>query len=340
MAKKKKSPLAPIVVNEKSQVTAQGYSDEEFAKLDYEFFRNFTSKHTIKSYRNDIRQFFNFLKEFFGNFSNFQDISRFHVVAFRNHLSDLEYAPKTINRKLSSVSSYMDFLVEKGLMNFNTSSSIKRPRQEVVNPTNDLSDEDVKALLQALNRESESAPLHRAVIYLLFSTGIRKSELINLKLSDLKIQGGHHTITIVAKGGKRLVKVLHPTCVEIIQNYLNWMASKGREVNNEDYLLQPTKNPLTGDKNLEGLNKALRPSSIDYIVKTWCKKAGITERITPHSARASYIGSALEAGEDLWKVAQDVGHSSVRTTEIYNKRRQQLKDSPAYNLGYFDKKKA
>ncbi|MCO4795256.1 MAG: tyrosine-type recombinase/integrase [Bacteriovoracaceae bacterium] len=337
---KKKNVLKPVIVQNKQEIVELPYDSDTFAKLDYEFFKNFTSKHTIKSYRSDIKQFFNFLSEFFGNFSGFQDISRFHVVAYRNNLSDKEYAPKTINRKLSAVSSYMDFLVEKGLMSFNTSSSIRRPRQEVITPTNDLSDDDVRALLEALNQKSSSGPLHKATIYLLFSTGIRKSELINLKLKDFKIQGGHHTISIIAKGGKRLTKVLHPTCVEVVNDYLNWMNSKGREVKEDDYLLQPTKNPLTGDKSIEGLNKSLRPSSIDYIVKTWCKKAGIHDRISPHSARASYIGSALESGEDLWKVAQDVGHSSVRTTEIYNKRRQQLKDSPAYNLGYLDKKKA
>lgn len=336
----KKNLFQPVVFEDKSELVGNAYDSEAFAKLDYEFFKNFTSEHTIKSYRNDIRQFFIFLAQQFGGFNGFKDISRFHVVAFRNHLSEKEYAPKTINRKLSSVSSYMDFLVEKGLMPFNTNSSIRRPRQEVITPTNDLSDENVRSLLEALDAKTETAPLHKAVLFLLFSTGIRKSELINLKFEDYGNQGIHKVIHIVAKGGKRLVKALHPTCVEVVDEYLSWMKASGRTVEEGDYLLQPTKNPVTGDRDLEGLNKPLRPSSVDYIVKTWCKRAGIEERISPHSARASYIGSALEAGEDLWKVAQDVGHSSVRTTEIYNKRRQQLKDSPAYNLGYFDKKKA
>ena len=61
------------------------------------------------------------------------------------------------------------------------------------------------------------------------------------------------------------------------------------------------------------------------------------ERISAHSARASYIGSALESGIDLWKVAQDVGHSSVKTTELYNKRRSRLEDSPAYDLTFLKK---
>lgn len=302
-------------------------------ELDYEFFANFKSEHTRKSYRSDIQQFFNFIVLNFTDIKGPGELRRFHMVAYRNYLESLELAPKTINRKLSSVSSYFDFLCEKNLMAHNVLKSIKRPRQEIKTPTNDLSDEEVSRLLQSFNPQSPSYYLHRAVIFLLFFTGIRKSELIFLKRKDYKMEKETKIISITAKGGKQLIKVIHPLCADALEQYLTWCAKEGLSHSPEDWLFRPTKNPLN-PRSLKGLNKPLRPSTIDYILRETCKRAKIERRVSPHSARATYIGSSLESGAELWRVSRDVGHSSVKTTEIYNKRRQDLKESPAFHLGF------
>jgi len=303
-------------------------NQEESAKLDFEFFKKFESEHTRKSYRSDIRQFIDFF-----NIEFKAPIERVHIVAYRNFLKEKELAPKTINRKLSSLSSYFDFLVEKGFMESNPSTSVKRPKQTPLSPTLDLSDDQVFEILGSVDESSSSSKLHRAILYTLFSTGMRKSELINLKLKDYREINGHKVLEIMAKGGKFLQKVLHPECVEVIEDYLNWMESKDRKIENDEWIFQPTKNP----NDPTNLIRPLAPKSVDYIVASHCKKAGINERISPHSARATYIGSSLEAGSDLLTVSQDVGHSSVKTTEEYNKRRRKLKESPAYGLKYFKK---
>lgn len=313
-----------------NELTVLNVLEKSGRKLDYEFFKNFESEHTRISYRNDIGQFLLFLKNYFPQGEQFE---RLHLVAFRNFLQEKNLAPKTIGRKLSALSSYFDFLVEKGMIDFNPATSVKRPRQEVVSPTNDLSDNQIGELLNSVDPEAPSAPLHKAILFTLFYTGIRKSELINLRLKDLKIIDNHKILEIRAKGGKFLQKVLHPECYEAICDYLNWMKGLDREILPEDPIFQPTKNP----KDPLLLNRHLTAKSIDYIIDIHCKKCGISERISPHSARASYIGSSLEAGADLLTVSQDVGHSSVKTTEIYNKRRKALKESPAYLLRYFKK---
>jgi site-specific recombinase XerD len=102
-----------------------------------------------------------------------------------------------------------------------------------------------------------------------------------------------------------------------------------RELSPHDYLFRPTKNPVGT------LEKKLNPKSIDYIIKKYCQKMGLDGRYSPHSARATYIGSALENGADLYRVSQDVGHSYVTTTQEYDKRRRRLKDSPIHQLGFF-----
>lgn len=304
-------------------------------KLEYEFFSNFESPHTRKSYRSDITQFFEFLKDNFKEVNTYIEIERVHVVAFRNWLTDNELAPKSINRKIAANSSFFDFLIEKGMIQFNPCSSIKRPRQEVIQPTNDLTDEQISELFSLINDLKGPGLLHKAVLYTLFTTGIRKAELINLRRKHFFVKDSHYLIEVRAKGGKQLQKVVHPKCAEVILEYMSYLESSGEVMHPEDWIFRPSRNPLEPENTLKPLN----PKSVDYIVKTWCKKAGIHHRISPHSARASYIGSALDAGVDLYKVSKDVGHASVKTTEEYNKRRQKMEDSPVFGLGFLKDKK-
>lgn len=302
-------------------------------ELLFEFFENFSSLHTRKNYQRDIQSFVRFLMDFFAPVQSWNDVQRWHTVAYKKWLTDIEQSPKTINRKLSSISSFFNFLLEKNLISHNPITGIKRPKQEAQLPTEDLSDEEVKELFKVASiSKSPSAPLHLAIIYLLFSTGIRKSELIHLKCKDWFKQQGEHVIRVKAKGGKSLLKVLHPQCVVVLDRYWNWMVSQHRSMHAEDWLFRPTKNPLDGL-----IDKSLNPKSVDYILKIYCQKAQIFKRISPHSARASYIGSALDQGVDIYRLAQDVGHSSVKTTEEYNKRKKKIKDTPIYHIGYLKK---
>lgn len=303
-------------------------------KLEYEFFSNFESLHTRKSYRIDITQFFEFLKDNFKSVSSYSEIERVHVVAFRNWLTDNNLAPKTINRKIAANSSFFDFLIEKGIVQFNPCSSVKRPKQEVIQATNDLSDEQISNLLSQIDELKGPGLLHKAVIYTLFTTGIRKAELINLRRKNFFIRDSHYSIEVRAKGGKYLTKVVHPKCAEVILEYISYLESQDEALHPEDWIFRPSKNPLDPAHVLKPLN----PKSVDYIIKSWCKKAGILHRISPHSARASYIGSALDAGIPLYKISKDVGHASVKTTEEYNKRRQKVEDSPVFGLGYLKTK--
>lgn len=305
-------------------------------KLEYEFFSNFESLHTRKSYRSDITQFFEFLAENFKEVKGYVEVERIHVVAFRNWLTDNNLAPKSINRKIAANSSFFDFLIEKSIVQFNPCSSIKRPRQEVIQPTNDLSDDQISELFSLIDELKGPGLLHKAVLYTLFTTGIRKAELINLRRKNFFVRDSHYVIDIRAKGGKQLQKVIHPRCATVILEYISYLESSGESMHAEDWIFRPSKNP----SEPANIIKPLNPKSVDYIVKTWCKKAGIHHRISPHSARASYIGSALDAGIELYKISKDVGHASIKTTEEYNKRRQKMEDSPVFGLGFLKEKKA
>jgi len=306
------------------------------ATLDYEFFENFASEHTKTAYKNDLSQFFGYIYGQFGLLRSVAELSRTHVIAYRNHLQanggrgGKGSCPKTIIRKLAAIKSYCDFLVEKGLLHANPAISVKRPADQVITETNDLTDDQVRQLINAVDMGAQAGPLHKAILVLMFSTGLRKSELIHLKRGDYRDQDGYRLIQFMGKRGKINRVPLHPAASFQIDQYIQWMENRGRAISADDWLFKPTRNHHNQDTN-----KKLNPTSVDFIVKKYCRKIGVTTRITPHSARATVISSLLEHGCDLYKVAQLVNHSNVKTTQGYDKRGKKLSDSPVFILKFF-----
>ena len=302
-------------------------------EIQEEFFENFNSLHTRKSYETDIRHFLSWV-HFEFKLSTYSDLERNHIIKYRNWLQEAggrngnPCAPKTVARKLASLSTYSDYLVEKSLLEFNPVTSVKRPRRDVVSPTNALTGEQVKALLLTIPEDTNSGILHRSLIIMFFTTGLRKSEILNMKFKDYREINEFRVIEFIGKGGKIGQKVLHPTNIKTLETYLEHMRVQGREHSPEDWLFQPGHNP-TDPTNL---NKPLNPKTINEIIDYYGKKIGLNFKISPHSARATFIGELLELGVDIYTVAKEVNHSSVKTTQEYDKRRKKLSDSPVFKL--------
>lgn len=305
-------------------------------QLDEEFFANYSSQYTRHSYRSDILQFFHFIEETYPNISSVSQIERLNVITFRNSLQETggiaaeAAAPKTIGRKLASISSYFDYLTEKGQTKFNPVSSIKRPRREVRTPTNALSVEQVRQFIGAIDINTPAGIMHKALLLLFFTTGLRKSEVLNLRRKDYGEITGYKVIEYRGKGGKLGQKLLHPLCVDALENYLKFMKENNREHDQNDWLFQPSRNP----KDPKNLNKKINPRTVNEIIDHYAKKIGIVSKLCPHSARATFITELLDAGVDIYKVAQEVNHASVNTTQEYDKRRKKLSDSPILKLRY------
>lgn len=306
------------------------------SQIDYEFFENFNSEHTKAAYKRDLVQFFTFLRTEFGEITNLQHIQKIHVIAYRNALQSTtpnngrSYCPKTVIRKLAAITSYCGYLIEKGIIHNNPTDHVKRPKDEVITDTNDLTDAQVKTLLASVDLTKKSGHLHKAILVLLFSTGIRKGELINLKFESYQEQQGLKIIQFIGKRGKVFKIPLHPSAIFHLEKYISYMVSQGKVLQAGSYLFQSCKQ---GRQHLP--NKKLQPTSVDYIIKHYSKQIGITDNITPHSARATVIGSLLQSGCDLYKVSQLVNHSNVKTTQGYDKRKKSLVDSPVFQLKYF-----
>lgn len=325
-----------VVVDNNEVVTAEKLYNGYKSQIDYEFFENFNSEHTKAAYKRDLVQFFTFIRNEFGDLTNLQQLQKIHVIAYRNALQSTasnngrNYCPKTVIRKLAAITSYCGYLIEKGIIHNNPTDHVKRPKDEVITDTNDLTDAQVKALLDSVDTTKKSGHLHKAILVILFSTGIRKGELINLKFEDYQEQQGLKILQFIGKRGKVFKVPLHPSAIFHLENYIRYLTTKGKTLRSGDYLFQSCKQGVQ-----QFSNKKLQPTSIDYIIKHYCKQIGIKENISPHSARATVIGSLLQSGCDLYKVSQLVNHSNVKTTQGYDKRKKSLVDSPVFQLKYF-----
>ena len=303
--------------------------------LDEEFFENFTSGHTRKNYLIDINQFLEWV-EFYFKITNYENIARIHIIKYRNYLAEAggrdgeACTPKTINRKLASLSTFFKYLVERNLCKSNPVSSVKRPRAEVKSPTNALTKDQVLEIFSEISKNKTSGPLHMALLVTFFTTGLRKSEILNLKFKDYQRLGKNKVLHYRGKGGKLGKKLLNPVCIQAIEDYKEWMIENERECEENDWLFQPTRNP----SNPENLNKPLNPKTINEILESYAKKVGIGFKITPHSARATFISELLEIGIDIYTVAREVNHASVKTTQEYDKRRKKLLDSPVMEIDW------
>lgn len=307
--------------------------------LIYEFLRDRTPT-TAASYRQDLKAFFDFTQKYFGiprmigSRVHFEDIKRVNIVKYKNFLETEPcrrgrlFAPNSVNRKISSISSFYQFLLQRELIDKNPCEFCIRPKRIVVRETEAFTDREMKHLFEIVMEQA--SPLHKSVLLLMFTTGMRNAEVRNIKLMDFKTQEGIRVLRYVGKGQKVNQVPIHPATGHYIDEYLTWMEKRGRKVQPEDYLFQPTKNSHSGK-----LQKKLSHTALGYIVKKWARKVNPSKRITPHSARATFISSLLESGEDIYTVAQAVSHSDVRTTQRYDKRSRNFKRSPVFSLNFF-----
>lgn len=159
---------------------------------------------------------------------------------------------------------------------------------------------------------------------------MRQAELRNLKSSNFKTQEGIRFLSYMGKGQKMNQLPIHPTAAHYVDEYVTWMGIIGRKIEDGDFLFQPTKNSHGGKTK-----KKLSHTALGYIVGKWAKQINKEKRITPHSARATFISSLIENGEDIYYISQLVNHADVRTAQRYNKRKRSHRKNPIFNLNFF-----
>jgi integrase/recombinase XerD len=308
-------------------------STAQFAALsaippEAEWFANLRNRHTRDNYQRDIRQFIAFAG--LGNADQLRDVSRPHVLAWRDHLQGQGLTNDTIRRKLAALSSLYAYLCNRHAVLQNPVLGVKRPpsmNRDGATPA--LGDDQALRLLEAPPAGTLKGKRDRAMLAVLLYHGIRREELCKLKVGDIQSRQGVWHLRIQGKREKIRYIPLAIAAQRLITAYLA-EAKHGEETDGP--LFRPVKNNTTGT-----LTKALHKSSVWDMVRLYTTQIGIAgtaPRLGVHAMRATAATNALEHGADIAKVQEWLGHADISTTRLYDKRGNRPEDSPTFKVRY------
>lgn len=256
------------------------------------------STKTIESYYNDLLEY----NEFLGNnFTNILDINYDIVKEYMKYLYSLNINKSSISRKLSSIRGLYNYLVREDILSDNYFNKVSNPKKDKYLPKF-LKDEELNKLFNVCSYDTPINQRNSVIIELLYATGIRVSELINIKISNIDIDD--RSIKVLGKGSKERIVVFNNHTKEAIKTYLD-----------DGYHILNKKN--TGYLILNKDGDRLSDRYIRNIINKLVTKAGLDIKISPHTFRHTFATDMIEEGSDLMTVKELLGHESLNTTSIY-----------------------
>lgn len=255
--------------------------------------RNY-SVHTLSNYQRDLRFLLGFLRA--------RKIDR---SAARDYLMELEkrrYSRRSIARKLSSARSFFRFLLREKLVEQNPFENLLTPKLPKKLP-NFLYPEELRSLLQAPDQNTPQGIRDRAMLEVLYGTGLRVTEIIRMNSNDVDFDEGE--IKVLGKGSKERIVLFGSHARQALHKYL-------REARPQ--LVSSKKAPALFINRRGG---RLTPRSVERTIAFHAKKAGLNKKVTPHTLRHSFATHLLSGGADLRMVQELLGHVSLSTTQVY-----------------------
>lgn len=258
------------------------------------------AQNTLESYGRDLRQFETYLHS--GKMEILKDSNRNTILGYLSNLQSKGRAVSTISRNLAAIKSFYQYLVRERYLDKDPAASLESPKLEKKLPKI-LSIHEVEELLKQPNILLPTGLRDKAMLELLYATGIRVSELISLNISDVNLDMGY--IKCYGKGSKERIVPLGSIAAKCVQEYI----AKGRPK-----LVRTYEEPALF-VNHHG-NRLTR-QGFWKIIKKYAQEANITKEITPHTLRHSFATHLLENGADLRSVQEMLGHADISTTQIY-----------------------
>ncbi|MEO0138224.1 MAG: site-specific tyrosine recombinase XerD [candidate division WOR-3 bacterium] len=254
---------------------------------------------TIQAYLRDIKQLGLFLKT---QNKDLISVKTEDLRSFIHSLFDMGLSPVSINRKISAMRSYYAFLYSNNCIDKNPAEDLEVLKVGRKLPQT-LSIEEVNAIIESADEKTPAGLRDRVCLELLYGSGLRISELLNLKISDIMTK--EELLSIIGKGNKQRFVPFGKKALQAIQEYLQ----QGRPA-----LMKKKKSPYL-ILNARG-NKLSRMGFLK-ILRKYLIKSGIRKKVTPHTFRHSFATHLLQAGADLRAVQELLGHSDISTTQIY-----------------------
>lgn len=259
------------------------------------------SLNTVESYKRDVTQYISYLDG--TGVTDISSTTKTTVLSYLLYLQKEGRASSTVSRTLASLRSYYLFMMQNGVVKSNPTSNLEAPHVEKKIPKI-LSGEEVELLLEQPKNCDNKGIRDKAMLELLYATGIRVSELINLDVSDVNVPMSF----VRCKGGKkeRIIPMGHQA-KDALENYINNVRKYMVKDENETALFV----------NCSGAR--LSRQGFWKLIKYYQHIAGIETDITPHSLRHSFAAHLLENGADLHSIQEMMGHADISSTQVYSR---------------------
>jgi integrase/recombinase XerD len=263
------------------------------------------SNNTIAAYRNDLTQFERYVALSATAASGWAGVSGDSVVAFVSEMRERSYKDATVARKIAAVKSFFGFLAAEGLVSQDPTEQLKSPQVGKSLPRALTTQEVDELLEQPGRRNTPEARRDKAMLELLYATGLRVTELVSLDISDVALESDPVTVRCVGKGDRERVLPLHQRPVDELRQYIFHVRPR---------LVRNRREPaLFVNRRGERLTR----QGFWLILKNYAREAKLDKAITPHTLRHTYATHMLSGGMPLRNVQDALGHASISTTQIY-----------------------
>ena len=258
------------------------------------------SIHTMDAYKRDINQYLMYLGDL--DIKNLSDVKSTHIRNYIGVLSDGGMAPASISRIISSIRTYYRFLSSENILDENPVLLINNPKLPKKLP-DVLSEKEISLIINAIQESSQFYQRDKAIIELLYSCGIRVTELCNLEMSNLFID--EDLIRVMGKGNKERLLPLGVRSKKYLDDYIKHSRNSHIKKSGSSFVFV--------SRNGNQLTRAM----INIILNKWTQVSGLKKPVSPHKLRHSFATHLLEGGADLRFVQALLGHSDISTTQIY-----------------------
>ena len=264
------------------------------------------SENTVVAYRNDLYQLASFVEEEttkHGSIPSWANFNRQAMMSYMLNLKERGYAATTVARKVAAAKSFSSFMTAEGNMKDNPTQDVGSPKvgRSLPKP---ISISQVRSLLeQPAKLSTPEAKRDKAMLELLYASGMRVSELVSLNLDDIDIDGGD--VRCFGKGHKERLIPIHKQAASAIEEYM-------KEVRHH-WVHNPAEKALFLNQRGDRLTR----QGLWQILKGYAKSANLDAEITPHTLRHSFATHMLSGGADLRSVQEMLGHANVSTTQVY-----------------------
>ena len=269
------------------------------------------SGHTIVAYQNDLEQFRSYLRG--EQIDLWGDVRRNHILDYIRHLRSREYASSTVARKIASIKSFFNFLVIDGLLDVadDPTTAVDLPSVDETLPNPLKPEEMARLLAEPAKSDSPRAARDLALFELMYATGMRASEVLNLELGAIDLE--EQTVRCTGKGDKERILPLYDRVCALLADYVKHAR--------QELIRRPSEQTVF----LNHHGRPLSRQGLWLLVKEYAQAAGIERRVTPHTFRHTFATHMLNGGAGLREVQELLGHANIVSTQIYTKVSDRLK---------------